>query len=275
MEGMIVLMRKIVISALVCAMLLTVFTALTSCGKKEDKLVCGVTDFEPMNYLDSSGNWTGFDTEFALLVGKKINMEVVFQEIEWGSKYSELASGAINCIWNGFTANTADSDDGVLRTQKVDFSYSYMLNQQCIVIRASRAGEFTSISDLHGKTAAAEKGSAGEAFAGETVGEAGTVIDSAAQVDTFREVKSGAVDCAVVDIILARQLAGSGDYSDLIIADIELDSEVYAVGFKKGSSLTKKVNDAMKALYDDGSLMELAKKYGLENTLILDTTFKS
>ena len=270
-------MKKVSAIALVLVLMLGALASTASCGKDNNanKLVCGVTDFEPMNYLDSSGKWTGFDTEFALLVGKKLNMEVVFQEIEWGSKYSELESGAINCIWNGFTANVADSDDGVLRTKKVDFSYTYMLNQQCVIVKADRADEFKSIGDLAGKTAAAEKGSAGETFANEVVGSGGKVIDSAAQVDTFREVKSGAVDCAVIDIILARQLAGSGDYSDLKIADIELDSEVYAVGFKKGSSLTKKVNDAMKALYDDGSLLELAKKYGLENTLLLDTSFKS
>ena len=37
-------------------------------GKKEQaKLICGVTEFEPMNFRDSSGKWTGFDTDLALL----------------------------------------------------------------------------------------------------------------------------------------------------------------------------------------------------------------
>lgn len=237
------------------------------------KLICGITDFEPMNYRDASGNWTGFDTELARLVGEKLNMAVEFQEIEWGSKYQELEAGTISCIWNGFTANASESD-GTKRSDLVDFSYSYLLNQQCVVIKADRAEEFYTIEDLIGKTAAAESGSAGESFAQDAIGDSGKIIGTAAQVNTFIEVKSGAVDCAVVDILLAQRLAGSGDYTDLAVAAISLDSEVYAVGFKKGSALTGKVNEALKALYDAGKMMELAEKYGLENSLDLDTSFK-
>jgi len=268
-------MKRIICLALIVVLLVGMPFVLSSCKKSDsNKLICGITDYEPMNYKDASGNWTGFDTDFALLVGEKLKMEVVFQEISWDNKYSELEAGSINCVWNGFTANTSDSD-GIKRSDKVDFSYSYMLNQQCVVIKADRAGEFNSEDSLAGKTAAAEKGSAGEAYAVKAIGSGGTLIDSSAQVNTFLEVKSGAVDFAVVDILLAQKLAGSGDYSDLIIADIELESEVYAVGFKKGSDLTKKVNDAIKELYDSGKLAEIAAKYGLENSLQLDTGFKS
>ena len=226
-----------------------------------------------MNFRDSSGNWTGFDTDLALAVGAALGIEVEFQEIEWGSKYQELEAGTISCIWNGFTAN-ANEQDGTKRSDLVDFTYSYMLNQQCVVIKADLMDGFTSLEDLVGKSAAAEAGSAGESFAAEAVGDSGEVISTAAQTNTFIEVKSGAVDCAVVDVLLAQRLAGSGDYADLAIADITLDAEVYAIGFKKGSDLTQQVNDVLKALYDDGSMMLLAEKYALENNVILDTAFR-
>jgi polar amino acid transport system substrate-binding protein len=246
----------------------------TSCGKgNTGKLICGVTEFEPMNFRDSKGSWVGFDTELAQLVGEKLKMKVEFQEIEWGSKYNELEAGTINAIWNGFTANASESD-GRKRSEMVDFSYSYLRNQQSVVIKSSRANEFKSIGNLAGKTGTAETGSAGESFIMETIGDAGKFTGSPAQVNTFIEVKSGAVDFAVVDILLAQRLAGSGDYSDLAVADITLDFEVYAVGFKKKSDLTEKVNKALKELYDEGKMKELAKKYGLEDSLVLDTNFK-
>jgi polar amino acid transport system substrate-binding protein len=226
-----------------------------------------------MNYKDSKGEWTGFDTELAILVGQKLGLKVSFQEIEWSSKYQELEAGTINCIWNGFTAN-ANESDGTKRSDLVDFSYSYLLNQQCVVIKAERAGEFRIITDLTGKTVAAESGSAGESYAKEAIGSSGRIIGTSAQINTFIEVKSGAVDCAVVDILLAQRMAGSGDYSDLIIANIELDREVYAVGFKKGSELRQKANNALKELSDEGKLMELARKYHLEDSLLLDTNFR-
>lgn len=255
---------------LVCGLLI----GITGCKKKDaEKLICGVTIYEPMNYLDDNGKWTGFDTEFANLVGEKLGMDVEFKRIEWVNKYSELEAGTINCIWNGFTANSVE-EDGRKRSEYVDFSYSYMLNQQCIVIKSDKADSFSDINSLKGKKIAVEKGSAGEAAAKDLMGSEGTLISATAQVNTLIEVKSGAADCAVVDILLAQKLAGSGNYTDLKIADIELDSEVYAVGFSKGSPLTDKVNRAMEELFEEGKLNEIAEKYGLENSLHLDKEFK-
>ena len=86
-------------------------------------VVVGYTIYEPMNYLDENGKLVGFDTELAEAVFANLGYEVIFQEIEWSSKYTDLDSNTIDCVWNGFTANTAD-DDGVMRADKVDFSYN-------------------------------------------------------------------------------------------------------------------------------------------------------
>ena len=257
-------MKKILALALACVMLLGSVMAFSSCGK-DDTLVCGVTIFEKMNEKDANGNWTGFESEFAMEVGKILGMKVEFQEIIWENKYQELNAGAIDCIWNGFTANS--SDNGVKRSDLVDFSYGYMLNQQCIVVKTANLANYTSEADLAGKKACVEGGSAGEAYA-KTVTDADKVLSATNQISAFPELKSGAVDFLVVDIVLAQNICGKGDYTDLSIVDaITLDSEIYAIGFKKGSELTEKVNVAIKQLEESGKLMELAKKYGFENVL--------
>ena len=259
-------MKKILSLAMV---MLLVIAMMAGCGTKtantDNVLTCGVTIFENMNEQLEDGTWTGFETEFAQAVGKKLDMDVEFQIIDWGQKYNELNSGAIDCVWNGFTANS--SDDGIKRSDLVDFSYGYMLNQQCIVTKAANVDAFKTEADLKGKTACVEGGSAGAAYA-ESVTDADKIFSTTAQINAFTEVKSGAVDFIVVDILLAQNICGNGDYADLAIVDaIELDSEIYAVGFKKGSDLTEKVNKAIKELEADGTLMELAKKYGFENVL--------
>lgn len=255
-------MKKIL--CLTLALIMCLF-ALASCKKEDNTLVCGVTIFEDMNEKDENGNWTGFESEFAMEVGKILGMEVEFQEIVWEQKYNELNSGAIDCIWNGFTANS--SDNGVKRSELVDFSYGYMLNQQCIVVKSSNLSQYTDEASLAGKKACAEGGSAGESYA-KTATDADKVVTATSQINAFPEVKSGAVDFIVVDIVLAQNLCGKGDYTDLAIVDaIELESEIYAVGFKKGSELTAKVNEAIKELEKNGKLAELAKKYGFENLL--------
>ena len=258
-------MKKSLALILSIVMILTAVFAMAGCSKEDNVLTCGVTIFEKMNEKDENGNWTGFETEFAQEVGKLIGMDVAFQEIDWGQKYNELNSGAIDCIWNGFTANS--EDEGVKRSAQVDFSYGYMLTQQCIVVKKDAVANYKTEADLKGKKACVESGSAGASYA-ESVTDKDKVFAATAQINTFTEVKSGAVDFAVVDILLAKNICGNGDYADLAIAeDIELESEIYAVGFKKGSELTAKVNDAIKTLDANGKLMELAKKYGFENVL--------
>ena len=268
-------MKKALSLLLSIALVLTLACTFVGCSA-DNTLTCGVTIFENMNEKDANGNWTGFETEFAQEVGKLIGMDVDFQEIDWGQKYNELNSGAIDCVWNGFTANSSDEVNGetVKRSDLVDFSYGYMLNQQCIVTKASDVEKFKSEADLKGKTACVEGGSAGAAYAAE-VTDADKIFTTPAQINAFTEVKSGAVDFIVVDIILAQNICGKGDYEDLAIVEaIELDSEIYAVGFKKGSELTAKVNEAIKTLEENGKLMELAKKYGFENVLQVTETIE-
>lgn len=264
--------KRILALALALIMVVCTISSMSSCAKKDDTLVCGVTIFENMNEKDANGNWTGFESEFAMEVGKILGMKVEFQEIVWEQKYNELNSGAIDCIWNGFTANS--SDNGIKRSDLVDFSYGYMLNQQCVVVKKANLAQYTSEESLKGKTACVEGGSAGASYAA-TVTDADKVLNATNQISAFPEVKSGAVDFIVVDILLAQNLCGKADYEDLAIVEaIELESEIYAIGFKKGSDLTAKVNDAIKQLEANGKLMELATKYGFENVLKVTETIE-
>ncbi len=264
---------------ILCLVLALVMCAcvLVSCKKDDKVLTCGITIIPGLNEKDADGNWIGFESEFAMEVGKILGMEVEFQEIDWAQKYNELNSGAIDCVWNGFTANSTDEDASgkeVKRSDLVDFSYGYMLNQQCIVVKSDKVANYKTEADLKGKTACVESGSAGAAYA-KTVTDEANISDATAQVKAFTELKSGAVDFIVVDIILAQNLCGKGDYTDLAIVEaIELESEIYAVGFKKGSELTAKVNAAIKELEENGKLMELAKKYGVENVLKVSETIE-
>ena len=251
--------------ALTLAVLL-VMTCFAGC-KKNDKqtIVVGYTIYAPMNYLDESGELIGFDTDLAKAVFENLGYNVMFKEIDWNSKYTDLSSGNIDCVWNGFTCNTADPD-GVLRSAKVDFSYNYMENRQVIV---TKNGGITSAEDLKGKVAAVESGSAGESYAKGFEGV--TTKGFTKQTDCLFEVNAGTCDFAVLDAQLAKSYAGKGDYSQITIVDaLSSDVEYYAIGFEKGSDLTAKVNAELEKLAADGTIKKLAEKYGVENTVITD-----
>ena len=257
-------MKKI-IALLLAIMMLTVCFA--GCSPKETKTVTvGYTIYEPMNFKDENGKLVGFDTELAEAVFGKMGYKVIFQEIKWESKYTDVNSGAIDCIWNGFTCNTSD-DDGIKRADKVDFSYNYMENRQVVVVKQSSG--IASAADLKGKMGAAEGGSAGETY-GKTF-EGATIKGFDVQTKCIFEVNAGTADFAVVDAQLAKSYVGKGDYAQLkIVEALSSEVEYYAIGFKKGSELTANVNAQLEALAKDGTIKKLAEKYGVANTAITD-----
>ena len=84
-------------------------------------------------------------------------------------------------------------------------------------------------------------------------------------------VKMGTASYAVVDVLLAKSIVGKGDYSNLVInTGIEIPDEFYAVGFKKGSELTAKINELFVKYAQDGTLVTIATKYGIANSVITD-----
>ncbi|MBR7101307.1 MAG: transporter substrate-binding domain-containing protein [Clostridia bacterium] len=267
-------MKKIISVILAVLMIATISLTLTSCKKSDwdniqekGEFVCGITLYEPMNYCTVEGDMstlTGFDTELAKMVAEKLGVNVKFQKIDWGNKYIELKTGNIDCIWNGFTSNTKDSD-GIERADKVDFTHAYLDNAQCVVVKKSALANYTSAASLSGKTGTAETGSAGESYAKSVTTVA--VVGKTAQMETFMELKSGSADFAVVDVLLAKQLVGKGDYSDLAIVEaINIDKEVYSIGCRKNSDFDEKINDALVELLNEGKLETLAEKYNVHIT---------
>lgn len=227
--------------------------------KDNGKLTIGYTVYEPMNYTDKDGKFTGFDTEFAEAVCKKLGVTPDFQEINWDTKVVELDAKSIDCIWNGMTI----TDE---LKQNLSISDPYVKNMQVAVIKSSNKDKFKDTASLAAANITAEAGSAGEkAITADANLSKANYVSVTKQTDALLEVQSGASDAAVLDWTLAKHMIGEGtDFADLMIVDgLELSVEEYGIGFRKGSDLTAKVNEIKAELVKDGTLPALAEKYGL------------
>lgn len=271
-------MKRLLTIMMAIAMIFTMVASFASCGnpgdwaKIEEKgyFVCGITDYAPMNFKDDKGEWTGFDTDFAIAVAKYLGVEVKFFELgDWNQKYVELNSGTIDVIWNGFTYG--NESDGKSRTEYVDFTHAYLENRQCLVFKTDKVNDFATKESLVGATAVVEGSSSGEGVAKDLVGEDGKVISKSSQTNALMELKAGLADFAVIDYQMALAMVGTGDYTDLSMSTVyQPESEVYAIGCRKGSDFTAKINEAIEALSADGTLAAIAEKYDLTNDLIKD-----
>ena len=223
--------------------------------KGKGKMVIGYTVYEPMNYTDADGNFTGFDTELATAVCEKLGVEPEFVEINWDTKVVELDAKSIDCIWNGMTL----TDDIMANTATTK---AYAKNAQVVVVKDGT--DYASTADLVGKTVVAEAGSAGEAAIedDENLAQADYVSKSV-QTDCLMEVAAGTADAAVLDLTLANAMIGEGtDYASLKIVD-ELNAEEYGVAFRKGSDAAAAVDAAFDELKADSTMQALADKYDL------------
>lgn len=90
-------------------------------------LIVGITDFEPMDYKDGSGEWIGFDADMARLVAEKLGVEVQFIEIDWDNKIMELESKNIDVVWNGMTLTNEV-------VEAMECSNAYCNNAQVVVV---------------------------------------------------------------------------------------------------------------------------------------------
>ncbi len=210
--------------------------------------------YPPYGYVGDDGEFTGLDLELAAEVAKRNDWELKLEPIDWDAKDTLLNSGAITCIWNGFTMEGREDD--------YTFSDPYMLNAQVVVTRADSGIE--SFEDLAGKTVITQVDSAAEEILN---GDKADLAATFASLETigdyntaFMQLESGAVDAVACDLSIAQyQLAGKDTYKQL---DEQLSTEHYAVGFKKGDdALAKKVTETLKEMDADGFVKELCDKY--------------
>lgn len=97
--------------------------------QEKGTLIVGITEFEPMDFKDASGEWVGFDADMARLVAEKLGVEAQFVVIDWDNKIMELDSKNIDVVWNGMTL-TAETTSAMACTN------AYCNNAQVVVVPA-------------------------------------------------------------------------------------------------------------------------------------------
>ncbi len=217
-------------------------------------------EYPPYGYKDESGEYTGFDLELAQEVCDRNGWTLVKQPIDWDSKDMELNTGAIDCIWNGFTMTGREDD--------YTFSVPYVDNS--IVFVVMNDSDIKSKEDLAGKVVVTQADSSAltaltsEEDNDENLALAASFADLQQVADyntAFMNLESGAVDAIAVDIGVAQyQLASRGDTFRKL--DEPLSTEQYGIGFKKGNEeLRDQVQDTLFEMYKDGTFDEIAAKY--------------
>lgn len=218
---------------------IAVLALLVGCGTKsgsksgndgnqgeQKEIVIGIDDkFAPLGFRDESNEIVGFDIDYARAAAEKMGITVKFQPIDWKTKETELSSGRIDLIWNGYTI----TDE---RKEKVLFTKPYLKNAQVVATLAD--SELTTLADLEGKVVGLQAlSSAAEALGANSIeSKIKTVSEFGDNVLALTDLKTGRLDAVVIDEVVIDYYM-SKEEGTFKVLDESLAPEEYGVGVKK------------------------------------------
>ena len=244
-----------------------VFTLLMGCSKSAGKdqdntIVIGIDDkFAPLGFRDESNEIVGFDIDYAKAAAERMGLTVKFQPIDWKTKESELSSGRIDLIWNGYTI----TDE---RKEKVLFTKPYLRNAQVVATLAS--SDITKLDDLENKEVGLQSlSSASDALDANGVkSKIKKVTEFADNVLALTDLKTGRLDAVVIDEVVIDYYM-SKEQGTFKILDESLAPEEYGIGVKKGNEeLLEKLQKALDEMNQDGTAADISKKWFGENKVL-------
>ncbi|QYU57288.1 amino acid ABC transporter substrate-binding protein [Weissella confusa] len=223
-------------------------------------VVVGLDDtYVPMGFRDKSGKLVGYDVDLARATFKKLGLKVKFQAIDWSMKETELDTGHIDMIWNGYTITPA-------RAKKVAFSVPYHNDSQVLV--TMQRDHINTIKDMAGKTLAAQTGSAGLTLFNDKPKVLKSFLGSApVQYDTFdkalNDLQVGRVNAVLIDSDYARYyVAHESSPAEFKVIKTGYGQDAYGIGFRKGDvTLREKVNGVINEFKKDGTLDKISERY--------------
>lgn len=249
-------MKKLISIGLVLACTV----AMTACGSKkgetdskaEDKetlVMATNAEFPPYEYYEGD-KIVGIDAEFAAAIAEKLGMELKIEDMAFNSVISAVQSGKADIGVAGLTVDET-------RKKSVDFTDTYYTGRQVIIV--TEDSSIASVDDLKDKKIGVQEGTTGDLFTTDEYGD--EFIERFNKgMEAVMSLSQGKVDAVVIDDQPAETFVEQNE--GLKILDTEYAEEDYAMAVKKGNDdLMKKVNDAIKALKDDGTFDEIVAKY--------------
>jgi len=221
-------------------------------------------DFPPYGYKEGS-EYKGFDLDLAREVCARKDWRFVANPINWDAKDMELNSGAIDCIWNGFTIQG--------REDAYTFSSPYVDNSQVVLVKID--SPIAALSDLAGKIVGVQTDTpVQKALApGGDKSAFGATFQSLVVMPNYnqavQELEMGGVDAVALDVGVAKRKMADLPGRFRMLDEIVM-SETYGIGFKKGNTaLRDEVEAVLKELAADGTMAKIAEQYGIEQASLL------
>lgn len=271
-------MKKMIAITLALAAMLCLFAGCSG-ANKEQLVMATNAAFPPYEYKENN-KIVGIDAEIAAAIAEKLGMELVIEDVEFGSVLSGVAEGKYDM---GMAGITVDED----RKKTMDFSDSYATGIQVIIVKDGSS--IATLDDLfefnaEGKPIAlkntnikvgVQENTTGDIYSSDAItkwgfndlNEDGSIkTDRVTRYKTGAEavsaLKSGKIDCVIIDNEPAKSFVAANGGIHILEGENEYAVEEYAICVQKGDTeLLEKINKALAELKEDGTVDRIINKY--------------
>jgi ABC-type amino acid transport substrate-binding protein len=257
-------MKKTWLTALFAVLLLALASLVVAgCGDSDDETTAsggGGGGGEPLTVgsdipyppfeQGKPGNYTGFDIELMEAIAEKIGRKAEFQDTSFETIFRDVAQGKFEAVISAATITEE-------REKAVDFSNPYYLSEQAVLVKED--SDVKSISDLEGKTVAAQQGTTGLELAKEELGES-EIRPFPEGPDAVNALKAGVVEGVIIDAPVAQNAVEKS--GGVEIAEKIPTEEEYGIAVAQGEEgLLDEINQGLEEVMDDGTYKTIYKKW--------------
>ncbi|HEJ8371068.1 TPA: ABC transporter permease subunit [Staphylococcus aureus] len=217
--------------------------------KERGELRVGLSaDYAPMEFehtVNGKTEYAGVDIDLAKKIAKDNNLKLKIVNMSFDSLLGALKTGKIDIIISGMTSTPE-------RKKQVDFSDSYMMTKNIMLVKKDKVNEYKDIKDFNNKKVGAQKGTEQEKIA-QTEIENASITSLSRLPDVILALKSGKVEGAVVEKPVAEAYLKQNP--KLGISNVKFNEEekdtVIAVP-KDSPKLLSQISKTIKEVKDKG-----------------------
>ncbi|MDG6737403.1 ABC transporter permease subunit [Staphylococcus aureus] len=217
--------------------------------KERGELRVGLSaDYAPMEFehtVNGKTEYAGVDIDLAKKIAKDNNLKLKIVNMSFDSLLGALKTGKIDIIISGMTSTPE-------RKKQVDFSDSYMMTKNIMLVKKDKVNEYKDIKDFNNKKVGAQKGTEQEKIA-QTEIENASITSLSRLPDVILALKSGKVEGVVVEKPVAEAYLKQNP--KLGISNVKFNEEekdtVIAVP-KDSPKLLSQINKTIKEVKDKG-----------------------
>lgn len=234
--------------------------------------------YAPMEMFDENNNVYGVDYDLAVAIGQKLGLKITFNDQDWDGIIPSLQSGLHDVIISGM-------NDTVERQATLDF-VDYFKAGFAIIVKKGNPEGITTLTDLCGKTVAViistVQGDLLRALEPQCVEAGKAPVDVMELPDDPAALSAIRAGKAVADVsdapvaAYAAQTAGDGQYFELVKDAANPNGyETVFTGIavlKEDNDLALAIQAALQSLMDDGTYMQILKKYNVDSFAVPEAT---